>query len=67
MAESYDLTEDNRGLHIGRLVDMNLVVIRNRAYVLTMQEHNRANEEGRVSTTHDSIELYELANELLNQ
>ncbi len=67
MTNSYDLTPDDRGLKLGRLVDIDLVIVRNRAYAIAMTKHNSVSDDGilSIANNYDAIELYELSQQLL--
>ncbi len=57
---SYDLTEDDRGLDLsGHLVNIDLVIIRNKAYALA-NEHDCS-----LVDNHDAALLYKLSQQLL--
>lgn len=59
---SYDLTEDDRGLTFGRMVNIDLVIVRNLAYVLMMEQRN----DRVIAIDHyESSELYRLTQQLL--
>jgi hypothetical protein len=55
----------NKELSTVREVNIDLVIIRNKAYALAMCEHNMANREDRVADNRNIIRLYELSQQLL--
>ena len=67
MSQSYDLTEENRGLTFGRMVNIDLVIIRNRAYAIAMEKNKASINDGieSIANNYDAIELYELSQQLL--
>ena len=60
------MTNRNRLSEV-REVNIDLVIIRNRAYMIAMDKHNATIDNGieSIANNYDAIELYELAQQLL--
>ncbi len=75
MANSYDLTEDNRGLKLGRLINADLVIIRNRAYKrykqlqkITIPDNPTSSEVNMLQHYFDDfLDIIQLCDRLLEQ